>query len=152
MSGLNRVECIGNLVARADLRYTQSSQPVTSFRVAANETYFSGGEKKKRVEYISCVLWGKRGEALSRKECLEQGQSLYVSGRLQTRKWTDKDNNVRYTTEVVVGNNDSDLLLLGRRTQSGGNQQEEAPAPTDEDVPQETSTVAAFLATEDFSE
>jgi single-strand DNA-binding protein len=124
---------MGNLVSDAETRYTQSAQPVTSFRIACNERYFSGGEQRERVEYVNCVIWGKRGEALSKAECLSKGQGLFVEGRLQTRSY-EVEGVKKFVTEVVIGTKDSDLQLLGRRgSQMKSSPVQDAPAPRDAD-------------------
>lgn len=106
--GLNRATIIGNLVADPTLRFTQAGQAVLSFRVAASESYADkNGERQERTEFISCVLWGKRAEGLSK--ILEKGKQLYIEGRIQTRSWEDKDGGKRYATEI----NASDIKLLG---------------------------------------
>lgn len=140
MAGLNSVRLIGNLVANAEVRYTQTNQPVTSCRLACTETYFSRGEKKERTEFVNAVIWGKRGQALVKANCLNKGQSLYVEGHLQTRSWDDQKGNKRYTTEVVVGLSDQALQLLGRRREAQNTPQDDAPPPSDADVPAEDFT------------
>jgi len=144
MAGLNTIQLMGNLVANADTRYTQTGQPVTSMRIACNERYYSNGETKERTEFVSLVLWGKRGEALNRAEALQKGQSLFIQGRLQTRSWKAQDGTNRYTTEVVVGNRDQDLQLVARRG-SQVNPPQDVPPPSDTDAPAEESP------TDDFS-
>lgn len=146
MAGLNKWTGMGNLVANAETRYTQSGQPVTSARIACNERYYSNGQNKERTEFVNLVMWGKRGEALNNKECLQKGQSLFVSGRLQTRSWEAQDGSKRYTTEIVVGNRDEDFQLLARRGSQVSAQPNDVPPHSDEDVPTETS------AAEDYSE
>jgi len=134
MAGLNRQELMGNLVADAELRYTQTGKAVTSFRIGVNETYFSNGEKKERASFHNIVLWGKRGEGLTKAEALKKGQSIYVVGRTQHRAWENQEGVTKYMTEVVVGNNSEDLQLLARR----GSQVPANPPPhSDEDAPGE---------------
>lgn len=108
--GLNRVTLVGNLAADAELKFTQGGQAVAKMRVAVNES-FAGkdGQRQERVEWVTCVMWGKRAEALNKY--LTKGKQVCIEGRLQTRSWEDKDGNKRYATEV----NATNLLLLGGR-------------------------------------
>lgn len=116
-NGLNKVLLIGNLAADSELKMTQGGTPVLKFRMGCTET-FSGkdGQKKEYTEWVSCVLWGKRGESLHRY--LNKGKQVFVEGRLQTTSWEDKEGQKRYRTEVNV----ADLKLLG-----GGSRNEAAP-------------------------
>lgn len=109
--GLNQVVLIGSLGADAELRYTQSSQPVLNFRMATTESYFDTNtkERKEITEWHSVVLWGKRGESLAK--ILVKGKQVSVVGGLQTRSW-EKDGQKHYRTEIKAKN----VILLG-----GGN-------------------------------
>ena len=122
-SGLNRVYLMGNLGQNPELRTTQGGQSVLSMRMATNERYKNNdGEWVDRAEWHSIVVWGKRAEALSK--ILSKGSPLLIEGRLQTRKWEDKDGNTRYTTEIVA----REVLLQGRKGDGNG-----PPPPGDED-------------------
>ena len=107
--GLNRALLIGNLGQDPELRYTQSGQAVLSLRLATNESYVNrDGERQDRTEWHSVVVWGKRGEALSK--ILSKGRQIFVEGRLQTRSWEDKQGGgKRYATEIVA----NEIILLG---------------------------------------
>jgi single-strand DNA-binding protein len=132
--GLNRVTLIGNLGQDPELRYTQSNQGVLSLRLATTESFFDANtkERKERTEWHSVVVWGKRGEALSK--ILSKGSRICIEGRLQTRSWEDKQGSKRYTTEVNAQN----VILLGGR----GSEHRAAPPvddaagmSDDEDIP-----------------
>jgi len=125
MAGLNRVQLIGNLVANAVTRLTQTGTPVTSFRIACNERFYSNDKQQERVEFVSLVMWGKRGQALCKY--LLKGQQVFVQGRLQSRSYTGQDGVTRYVTEVVVGPSDADFQLLGR---PGGQQSPPPSSPS----------------------
>lgn len=114
--GLNRVTLIGNLGQDPELRFTQSNQAVLSVRMATTDSYFDSNskERKERTEWHSVVIWGKRGEALSK--ILSKGSRICVEGRLQTRSWEDKQGGKRYTTEI----NATNVVLLGGRGEGGG--------------------------------
>ena len=115
--GLNRVTLIGNLGQDPELRHTQGGQAILNMRIATSESWYDkeSNERKERVEWHTCILWGKRGEALSK--FLTKGSKLCVEGRLQTRQWEDKSGNKRYTTEIVANNV---ILLGGKGERSGG--------------------------------
>ena len=119
-NGLNKVMLIGNLAADAELKMTQGGTAVLKFRMGCSESYTDkAGGKQERTEWVSCVLWGKRGESLHRY--LNKGKQVFVEGRLQTTSWEDRDGVKRYKTEVNV----SSITLLGGGSSSG---QERAPA------------------------
>lgn len=131
--GLNRVLLIGNLGQDPELRYTQGGQAVLNLRIATNETYLNrDGERQDRTEWHSVIVWGKRGEALSK--ILSKGRQIFVEGRLQTRSWEDKQGGAkRYATEVVA----NEIILLGGAGKSGGakTSYDEGAAPRDSEGP-----------------
>jgi single-strand DNA-binding protein len=106
--GLNRVVVVGSLGADAELRFTQSNQPVLNFRMATTEGYFDekSKERKEVTEWHSIVLWGARGKAL--EKILVKGKQVLVEGSLQTRSF-EKDGQKHYRTEIKAKN----VLLLG---------------------------------------
>jgi single-strand DNA-binding protein len=133
MSSLNRVTLIGNLGRDAELRYTQSQQPVATFTIATSERWTDKqGQKQERTEWHRVVAWGRLAEFCS--EYLRKGRQVYVEGRLQTRQWDDKDGNKRNTVEIVARS----ILLLGSRA-GGERGPDEAPLDEmespDEDIP-----------------
>lgn len=112
MSGLNRVQILGNLAADAELRMTGGGTAVLKLRVAASERFKDRNEQwQERTEYVSCVLFGKRAESLSR--LLAKGSQVYVEGSLRTTSYDDRDGNKRYKTEVAVSN----VILCGGKGQ-----------------------------------
>lgn len=116
--GLNRCTMLGNVTQPPELRFTQGNQGVLNLRIACNESYFdkTTNERKETTEYVSVIIWGKRGEALNK--ILGVGDKILVEGRLQTRSWEDKSGAKRYSTEVVANN----VLLLGGKGQGQGGQ------------------------------
>ena len=118
MSSLNRVMLIGNLGRDPELRYTQSGSPVANFTLATNERYTdAAGERKERTEWHRVVCFGKQAEIVG--EYTRKGRQVFVEGALQTREWTDREGNKRYTTEVRAQR----VLLIGQRSPAA-----EAPA------------------------
>jgi len=110
MSSVNKVILIGNLGRDPELRYTQGGQPVCNFSIATTERWGKGDDRKEKTEWHNVVIWGKRAEVAA--EYMKKGSKVYVEGRLQTRKWQDKEGNDRYTTEIVV----NDFQFLDRKT------------------------------------
>ena len=108
--GLNRVQIIGNLGADPEMRYTPGGQAVTNFRVAVNRTRRDqGGTTSEETEWFRVVAFDKLGEIAD--QYLRKGGQVYVEGRLQSRKYTDREGVERTAVEVVAG----DLVLLGAR-------------------------------------
>jgi single-strand DNA-binding protein len=98
----NRTTLIGRVEGHPELRYTAKvHKPVAEIRVATTRT-FSGrdGQPREDTQWHRVVVWGKEAEAC--KERLTEGDIVFVDGRIQTRSWTDRDGNKRYTTEVVA--------------------------------------------------
>lgn len=111
MSGsLNKVMIIGHLGRDPEMRYTAEGTPVANFSVATSEKY----KDKENTEWHRVVAFARLAEICG--EYLRKGKQVYVEGRLQTRKWTDKDGHDKYTTEIVA----SDMRMLGRREDGGG--------------------------------
>lgn len=100
MASLNKAILIGNLGKDPEIRTTPSGQSVTTFSLATSEKFKSkSGELEERTEWHNVVLWGKLAEIAA--QYLTKGKSVYIEGRIQTRKWEGKDGHDRYTTEIV---------------------------------------------------
>ncbi|MFZ9595635.1 MAG: single-stranded DNA-binding protein [Bdellovibrionia bacterium] len=98
---VNKVILVGRLGQNPEVRYTPSGAAVGNFSVATNESWMDkSGQKQERTEWHRVVVWGKTAENCS--QFLSKGRQVYVEGRLQTRQWQDKDNQTKYTTEVVA--------------------------------------------------
>ncbi len=128
---LNRVMLIGRLGKDPELRYTPSGQPVCNFSIATSESWGTGDDRQERTEWHNIVIWGKQGETAN--NYLKKGSSVYLEGRLQTRKWQAKDGGDRYSTEIVVRN----FQFLDPKSSSGGGSAYDSkpPAPSDTDAP-----------------
>jgi single-strand DNA-binding protein len=108
--GLNKVQIIGNLGADPELRHTPSGMAVTNFRVAVNRTRKGpDGETVEETEWFRVVAWDRLGETCD--EYLRRGSRVYIEGRLQSRKYTDKDGIERTSVEIVAG----EMLMLDAR-------------------------------------
>lgn len=137
---INKVILIGNLGADPEVRYTQNGTAVASFRVATTENYTKkdSGEKVENTEWHKIVAWDRLGQICG--EYLSKGSKVYIEGKLQTRKWDDKDGNTRYTTEVVA----REMKMLSSRGAGGGESSNsyadepplaEPPSGIEDDVP-----------------
>jgi single-strand DNA-binding protein len=123
MASVNKVILIGNLGRDPETRYTTGGDAVTNLNIATSEQWKDkSGEKQERTEWHRVVLFGRQAEIAG--EYLKKGRSVYIEGRLQTRKYTDKDGAEKYSTEVVLSRFRGDLVLLDSR----GGDREAAPA------------------------
>jgi len=101
MASLNKIMLIGNLGKDPEIRVTASGQTVANFSLATKEQFKNkSGEREERTEWHNIVVWGKLAEIA--RDYLHKGKQVYIEGRLQTRKWQDKNGQDRYTTEVVA--------------------------------------------------
>lgn len=110
--GLNKVMLIGNLGADPEVRYSPNGMAVANVRLATNESWRDkeSGETQERTEWHRIVFFGRLAEVV--KEYVHKGSQIYIEGRLQTRKWQDKDGQDRYSTEIVA----NDMQMLGARS------------------------------------
>ena len=126
MAGVNKVILIGNLGRDPEIKYTQSGNvPVANFTVATSESWKdkSSGEWQEKTEWHRIVAWRYLAERAERY--LTKGKQVYIEGRIETRKWTDKEGTDRYTTEIVA----NQLMLLGKREASEGSGEGFTPPP-----------------------
>lgn len=100
MAGFNKVILIGNLVADPELKQTQNGVSVTSFRIAVGRKFRSAGEAQPQADFIDIVAWRQTAEFVTKY--FTKGKPILVCGALQTRTWTDQNNQKRYSTEVVA--------------------------------------------------
>lgn len=128
MASLNKVQLIGSLGKDPEVKFTASGQAVANFSMATSEKFKAkSGEWEERTEWHNITLWGKLAEIAG--EYLSKGKSVYIEGRLQTRKWQDKDGKDRYTTEIVA---DKMLMLGGKGEGKPANEREKVLPPVDE--------------------
>ena len=126
---LNHITLMGRLTRDPEIRYTQSNTPVASFSLAVERDFANRESGERQTDFIDCVAWGKTGEFVSKY--FAKGNMTAVSGRLQIRDWTDRDNNKRRSAEVVVENVYFCESKKARESQSGGtfeNRSYSAPA------------------------
>jgi single-strand DNA-binding protein len=111
---LNKVQMTGHLGADPEMRYTAQGSAVTTFRVASGRSWKDrDGNPHDDTEWFRVVAWDKLGEICN--QYLTKGTRVYVEGRLQTRKWTDRDGQDRYTSEVIA----QDMIILSARGERG---------------------------------
>jgi len=115
MASVNKVILLGNLGRDPETRYTTGGDAVCNLSIATSEQWKDkNGEKQERTEWHRVVLFGRQAEIAG--EYLKKGRSVYVEGRLQTRKYTDKDGVEKYSTEIVGDR----MQLLGSGRDAGG--------------------------------
>ena len=108
--GLNKVMVIGHLGKDPEMRYTPSGRPVTTFSVAVSRSWNTAdGERRSETEWFNIVSWGNLAEIC--KQYLHKGQQVYIEGRLQTRRWEDKEGQKHTNVEVVA----NEMMMLGDR-------------------------------------
>jgi len=114
--GVNKVILIGNLGADPETRAMPSGSTVANLRIATTENWKdrTSGENQERTEWHRVALFGKLAEIAG--EYLRKGSQVYIEGSLRTRKWTDKQGNERFSTEII-GN---EMQMLGGRGGGGG--------------------------------
>ena len=118
--GVNKVILVGNLGKDPEVRYSPNGGAVANITLATSESWKdkNTGEKQEKTEWHRVVFFGRLAEIAG--EYLKKGAQIYIDGRLQTRKWQDKEGKDRYTTEIVAG----EMQMLGSREGRGGSSAE----------------------------
>ena len=117
MASVNKVILIGNLGKDPETRYMPNGDAVTNITLATTETWKDrNGEKQQKTEWHRVTFYRKLAEIVG--EYLKKGRSVYIEGRLETRKWTDKSGADRYTTEIIA----NEMRMLGGRPESKSSQ------------------------------
>ena len=116
MASINKVILIGNLGKDPEIRYTPNGAAICSIRLATTRSWKdkTSNEKVEETEWHSVVFFDRLAEIAG--EYLKKGRSVYIEGRLQTRKYTDKDGVEKYSTEIVADR----MQLIGGGRDSGG--------------------------------
>lgn len=114
--GINKVILIGNLGADPEVRYMPNGGAVTNVTLATSESWKDkqSGEQHDRTEWHRVVFFNRLAEIAG--EYLKKGSKIYIEGRLQTRKWQDKNGQDRYTTEIIAG----EMQMLDSRAAGAG--------------------------------
>jgi single-strand DNA-binding protein len=118
---VNKVILVGNLGRDPEVRQTQDGSPVVNMSLATSETWRdkATGERRERTEWHRVVIFNERLADVAQR-FLKKGSKIYIEGQLQTRKWTDKEGQDRYTTEVVLQRFRGELTMLDSRGEGGG--------------------------------
>ena len=116
--GINKVILIGNLGADPEIRSTSNGNTIANLRLATSETWKDQqGQQQERTEWHRVVLFGRTAEVA--QTYLRKGSKLFIEGRLQTRKWQDKEGRDQYSTEIVA----NDMQMLDRAGEGQGGEQ-----------------------------
>lgn len=132
MASVNKVILVGNLGRDPETRYMTDGAAITNVSIATTEAWKDkNGEKQEKTEWHRIAFFGKLAEIAG--QYLKKGSQVYVEGRLQTRKWTDKDGAEKYTTEIIADR----MQMLGARGEAAQS------APTAERAPATAGASAA---------
>lgn len=125
MASVNKCIFVGNVTKDPETRYMPNGEAVTNFSIAVNETWKDKqGNKQERVEFVNLIAYRKLGEIIG--EYVKRGQSLFVEGKMQTRKWQDKSGQDRYSTEIIC---DQMQMLGGKKdSESVNTQRQDKPS------------------------
>jgi single-strand DNA-binding protein len=141
MASVNKVILIGNLGRDPEIRYAPSGSAICNVTIATSRQWKdkTSGERQEETEWHRVVFYDRLAEIAG--EYLKKGKSVYVEGRLKTRKWTDKEGVERYTTEIIA----QEMTMLGGRDGGGGGGGEAEPAstPAPRAAPQAARSVSA---------
>ncbi len=139
--GINKVILVGNLGKDPDVRYTPGGSAVTNISIATSESWKDkdSGEMQERTEWHKVVFFNRLAEIAG--EYLKKGSKVYVEGRLQTRKWQDKDGQDRYTTEIVA----AEMQMLDSKGGSSANY-DEAPSSSSSHAPSRRTAESSSTA------
>ncbi len=137
MASLNKVMLIGNLGKAPELRYLPNGDAVANFSIATTESYKDkNGDKHEKTEWHNITCYRRLGEIAG--QYLKKGSSVYIEGKIQTRKWQDKSGADRYTTEIIA----DEMKMLGSRD---GDRQEQSPQQSQQrTAAKPQATVAEF--------
>jgi len=126
---VNKVILIGNLGRDPEVRSLNDGSPVVTLNLATSENWKdkASGERKERTEWHRVVIFNENLAKVA-ENYLKKGSKVYIEGQLQTRKWTDKDGNEKYTTEVVLQRYRGELTMLDSKGEGGGSFSGDSPA------------------------
>ena len=129
---VNKVILVGNLGKDPETRRLQSGDPVVNLSIATSESWRdkASGERKEKTEWHRVVIFNKNLAEVAEKY-LRKGSKVYVEGALQTRKWTDKDGQDKYSTEIVLQNFRGELTMLDTRGEGGSAMSRNSSASND---------------------
>jgi single-strand DNA-binding protein len=126
MASVNKVILVGNLGKDPEVRYTTDGKAIANITVATSESWKdrATGEKQEKTEWHRVTFFDKLAEIVG--QYLKKGSSIYLEGKLQTRKWKDKEGQDRYTTEIIG----KEMTMLGGKKDGESSAPSKAPAPS----------------------
>ena len=118
---VNKVILVGNLGRDPEVRSLNDGSPVVNLSLATSESWKdkASGERRERTEWHRVVIFNENLAKIA-ESYLKKGSKIYIEGQLQTRKWTDKDGNEKYSTEVVLQRYRGELTMLDSKGEGGG--------------------------------
>jgi single-strand DNA-binding protein len=142
MASVNKVILIGNLGRDPEVRYAPSGSAIANVTIATSRQWKNkdSGERQEETEWHRVVFYDRLAEIAG--EYLKKGKSVYIEGRLKTRKWTDKDGVEKFTTEIIA----NEMTMLGGREgggMGGGEAEMGSPAPAPRSAPARQAPAAA---------
>ena len=115
---VNKVILLGRLGRDPEVRYMPNGEAVCNFSIATSETWNDrNGQRQERTEWHNITMYRRLAEIAG--QYLKKGREVYIEGRIQTRKWTDKEGQERYSTEIVA----NEMKMLGKREGMGAPQE-----------------------------
>jgi len=138
MASVNKVILIGNLGKDPEVRYAPSGAAICNVTIATSRQWKdkTSGERQEETEWHRVVFYDRLAEIAG--EYLKKGKSVYIEGRLKTRKWTDKEGVDKYTTEIIA----QEMTMLGGREGAGGAGDDTGAAPAPRSAPPARSAPA----------
>ena len=130
MSGVNKAIIVGNVGQKPEIKYSADGKPIVNLSVATSETWNdkTTGEKKDKTEWHRVSIFGKLAEIAG--QYLDKGSKVYIEGKIQTRKWQNKEGQDQYTTEIVLSGFGGVLQMLDSKNDKP------AQAPVAQSAPQ----------------
>lgn len=124
---LNKVQLIGNVGRDPEIRFAKDGNPIANMSIATSDTWKDKqGQKQEKTAWHRVVVFGKLAEII--QQYVSKGAKIFIEGKLQTKKWTDKSGQDRYTTEIVLDGFNGQMIMLGSPGR-GGQQQDDQPPP-----------------------
>lgn len=127
MASVNKAILIGSLGRDPEVRFMPNGEAVCNFSIATSENWKDKqGQKQEKTEWHNIVMYRKLAEIAG--EYLKKGSSVYIEGRIQTRKWQDKEGNDRYSTEIIA----DQMQMLGKKDSESVSQQPKTARPNEQ--------------------
>ena len=148
MASVNKWIGIGNLGRDPETRFTASGEAICNFSIACTESWKDKqtGEKKEMTEWVRISFFGKLAEICG--QYLKKGSQVYIEGSLRTRKWTDKEGQERYTTEIEA----NEMQMLGRREGMGDSGPREGSGGGSREAPTKPAAASSGGGFNDFDD